>query len=134
MTRHLGARQLLRHLRPLMLPADRVVRVPCALQSGMQVQMVDVPVRPRRPLPVMRQPRANAAGTEGAANVHVPAGTHGQVAKPSDAQAASLARGEEQGIRSRGQDQAALSGTPGYSESNTSLATRTALAAVGQPA
>ena len=117
-----------------MLPADRVVRVPYAFQSGMQAQMVDVPVRPRRPLAVMRQPRANAAGTEGAADVHVPAGAHCQVAKPPDAQAASLGRGEEQGISSRVRDQAASSGVPGYSESNTSLATRTALAAVGQPA
>ena len=41
----------------------------------MQAQMVDVPVRPlRSPLPVMRQPRADTAGTEGAAHVHVPAG------------------------------------------------------------
>ena len=36
MKRHLDARQLLHHLCPLMLPTDRVVREPHALQLGMQ--------------------------------------------------------------------------------------------------
>ncbi len=36
MKRHLDAWQLLHHLRPLMLPTNRVVREPHAFQLGMQ--------------------------------------------------------------------------------------------------
>ena len=131
--RHLGARQLLHHLRPLMLAAGRVVRVPYAFQSGMQTQMVDVPVRPRRPLAVMRQSRAHAAGSKGAADVDVPTGPQRQVAQPPDAQATGFVGDKDQRIGSRAPPSRPFD-IPGYSESNTSLATRTALAAVGQPA
>lgn len=89
--RHLSARQLLHHPCPFMLPAGRVMRVPHAFQLGVQTQMVDVPVRPRRQLPVMRQSGADAAGAEGAADVNVPTGPQRQVAQPCDTQAAGFA-------------------------------------------
>ena len=132
--RCLSARQLEQHARPLVFPAPRIVRVPDASQSGMQAQVIDVPVRPRRQLPVMRQARTDTAGTEGAANVHIPAGPQRQATQPPNAQAAGITRSQNEGVGSRVRGQATSSGTAGYSESNTSLATRTALAAVGQPA
>ena len=132
--RHLGARQLQQHVRPLVFAAPRIVRVPDALQSGPQAQVIDVPVRPRGQPAVMRQAPANAAGTEGAANVHVPAGPQHQATQPPNAQATEIGRDQKEGVSPRVRGEAAPSGTAGYSESNTSLATRTALAAVGQPA
>lgn len=100
----------------------------------MRPQVIDVPVRPlRRPL-VMRQSRPQTAGTEGTADVHVPAAPERQIAQLPDTQAAGVSRSEDEGIGTLVLSRAASCVFSGYSESNTSFATRTALAAVGHPA
>ena len=117
-----------------MFPAVRVKGIPDAFQGGVWAQKVNVPVWPRRQFAVMRQSRANPAGSKGAADIQVAAGPQLQFTEPPNAQAAGLGRDQNQRVGARVRGQWAASGYAGYSESNTSLATRTALAAVGQPA
>jgi len=57
--------------RPLVFATNRIVRIPDAVEPRMGPQVIDVPVRPRRNLPVVRDAAADASRPQGTADINV---------------------------------------------------------------
>ena len=56
---------------PLMLTTNRIVRIPDALEPRMGPQVINVPVRPLRYPPMVRNSGADASWPQGTANINV---------------------------------------------------------------
>jgi len=56
---------------PLMLATNRAVTIPDAVESRMGAQIINVPVRPLRHLPMVRHAGADASRPQGTANISV---------------------------------------------------------------
>lgn len=99
--RHRGAHRLEKDAGPLVLAPYRVVAIPDVADPKNRPEVIDVPMAPCAATDVPRDPGANAAGPERAADVYVKPGSDRQNAQRAHPKLGRAGRAAHEGVSPR---------------------------------